>query len=112
MTEFERPLLQSGNVFHAAFLLRSAVTGLMLLASGCDRAPSAIVAPHPVSVEILAIKHMSVHVVLPGRVSARRVAEVRPQVSGILLARQFTEGEMVRAGTILYRIDPARTVQH
>ena len=107
MTEFERPLLQSGNVFHAAFLLRSAVTGLMLLASGCDRAPSAIVAPHPVSVETLAIKHMSVHVVLPGRVSARRVAEVRPQVSGILLARQFTEGEMVRAGTILYQIDPA-----
>ncbi len=43
---------------------------------------------------------------LPGRTSAFRIAEVRPQVSGILLKRYFTEGADVKAGTQLYQIDP------
>jgi membrane fusion protein (multidrug efflux system) len=44
---------------------------------------------------------------LPGRTSAFAVAEVRPQVAGIIRARLFAEGGDVRAGQILYRIDPA-----
>ncbi|MDU7198744.1 MAG: efflux RND transporter periplasmic adaptor subunit, partial [Enterobacteriaceae bacterium] len=44
---------------------------------------------------------------LPGRSSAFRVAEVRPQVSGIILKRNFTEGSDVEAGVSLYQIDPA-----
>lgn len=44
---------------------------------------------------------------LPGRTSAYRVAEVRPQVSGIILKRNFTEGSDIQAGVSLYQIDPA-----
>jgi membrane fusion protein (multidrug efflux system) len=44
---------------------------------------------------------------LPGRTSAYRVAEIRPQVNGIVQERLFNEGSDVKAGSILYRIDPA-----
>ncbi|BCU56688.1 MexE family multidrug efflux RND transporter periplasmic adaptor subunit [Enterobacter kobei] len=44
---------------------------------------------------------------LPGRTSAYRIAEVRPQVSGIILKRNFTEGSDIKAGDSLYQIDPA-----
>jgi membrane fusion protein (multidrug efflux system) len=43
---------------------------------------------------------------LPGRTTAFETSEVRPQVSGIIQARLFTEGAMVKAGEELYRIDP------
>lgn len=43
---------------------------------------------------------------LPGRTAPVRVAQVRPQVSGIVLERQFEEGSEVTAGQRLYRIDP------
>lgn len=44
---------------------------------------------------------------VPGRATAYQVAEVRPQVSGILQKRLFEEGAMVKEGQSLYRIDPA-----
>ncbi len=44
---------------------------------------------------------------LPGRVSAFLVAEVRPQVSGIVKQRLFTEGGTVKAGQPLYELDDA-----
>lgn len=44
---------------------------------------------------------------LPGRVAARRVADVRPQVNGIILKRLFVEGSEVKEGQQLYQIDPA-----
>ena len=44
---------------------------------------------------------------LPGRTNAYRVAEVRPQVSGIILKRNFTEGGDIEGGVSLYQIDPA-----
>src|SRR5580692_3997362 len=44
---------------------------------------------------------------LPGRMAAYRIAEVRPQVSGIIQKRLFTEGSEVKAGQQLYQIDPA-----
>jgi membrane fusion protein (multidrug efflux system) len=44
---------------------------------------------------------------LPGRASAFRVAEIRPQVSGLIMKRLFTEGSEVKAGQLLYQIDPA-----
>lgn len=44
---------------------------------------------------------------LPGRTTAYRVSEVRPQVSGILQKRLFQEGSEVRAGQPLYQIDPS-----
>jgi membrane fusion protein (multidrug efflux system) len=44
---------------------------------------------------------------LPGRTNARIIAEIRPQVSGIIQERTFVEGANVKAGDVLYRIDPA-----
>ena len=44
---------------------------------------------------------------LPGRISAYLVAEVRPQVNGLIQKRLFTEGADVVAGQVLYQIDPA-----
>jgi len=44
---------------------------------------------------------------LPGRTSSFRIAEVRPQVSGIILKRNFVEGSDIKAGESLYQIDPA-----
>jgi membrane fusion protein (multidrug efflux system) len=44
---------------------------------------------------------------LPGRTNAFRVAEVRPQVSGLIQKRFFVEGSEVKAGELLYQIDPA-----
>lgn len=44
---------------------------------------------------------------LPGRTSPYRIAEIRPQVNGIILKRYFTEGSNVKAGDVLYQIDPA-----
>lgn len=44
---------------------------------------------------------------LPGRTSAYRVAEIRPQVNGLILKRVFEEGSDVEAGDLLYQIDPA-----
>lgn len=44
---------------------------------------------------------------LPGRTNPLEVADVRPQVNGIIKARLFTEGAVVHAGQVLYQIDPA-----
>lgn len=44
---------------------------------------------------------------LPGRVAPTRIAEVRPRVSGIVIERVFEQGGLVKAGDVLYRIDPA-----
>ncbi|MDK9709381.1 MAG: efflux RND transporter periplasmic adaptor subunit [Desulforhopalus sp.] len=49
----------------------------------------------------------SLTVELPGRTAAYRIAEVRPQVSGIVQKRLFTEGSVVKAGELLYQIDAA-----
>jgi membrane fusion protein (multidrug efflux system) len=44
---------------------------------------------------------------LPGRTSPYETSDVRPQVGGIVVSRPFTEGALVRAGQVLYQIDPA-----
>jgi membrane fusion protein (multidrug efflux system) len=44
---------------------------------------------------------------LPGRTSPFAISQVRPQINGIIQARLFTEGSTVKAGQVLYRIDPA-----
>jgi membrane fusion protein (multidrug efflux system) len=64
---------------------------------------------HPVEVGVVTVKPQPVTITteLPGRTSSYRVAEVRPQVSGVLLKRLFVEGNSVTAGQPLYQIDPA-----
>lgn len=60
-------------------------------------------------VSVVTVKKQSLNVTtdLPGRTAAFRVAEVRPQVNGIILKRNFVEGSDVQAGVSLYQIDPA-----
>jgi membrane fusion protein (multidrug efflux system) len=50
---------------------------------------------------------MPVATMLPGRVEPMRVAQVRARVDGIVLHREFSQGSNVKAGDVLYRIDPA-----
>ena len=63
----------------------------------------------PAEVEIVTIQPQNVTFTkdLPGRTSAVRVAEIRPQVSGVILKRLFVEGSDVTEGQQLYQIDPA-----
>jgi membrane fusion protein (multidrug efflux system) len=66
-------------------------------------------APPPPKVSVVTLKPTPVPITteLPGRVSAFRVADVRPQVNGIILKRLFVEGSEVKEGQQLYQIDPA-----
>jgi membrane fusion protein (multidrug efflux system) len=82
--------------------------GLVLLA-GCSKPvpPAAGKAPVEVGVVSLEAQRFVVTTELPGRTSARLVAEIRPQVSGIVRQRLFDEGAQVRAGQVLYQIDAA-----
>jgi len=62
--------------------------------------------PQPVTVVTLEARDVTLTTTLPGRVVASGVAEVRPQVDGIIEERLFEEGASVRLGDPLYRIDP------
>lgn len=91
----------------------AAILALIALA-GCDGKPSgaanaAPAPPPPAQVTVVTLRHQAAPVttVLPGRTTAYRVAEVRPQVGGVLRERLFTEGEEASAGEPLFRIDPA-----
>lgn len=90
---------------------RSVVLAILLgglLLAGCDRQQQAPPPPVP-EVGVVTVRAHEVILTseLPGRTSAFRVAEIRPQVSGLIQKRLFTEGSDVRAGQVLYRIDPA-----
>jgi membrane fusion protein, multidrug efflux system len=63
--------------------------------------------PPEVGVVTLHPQPVTITTDLPGRTVAYRVAEVRPQVSGVILKRLFIEGSEVKAGQQLYQIDPA-----
>lgn len=79
--------------------------------SACDdnKQGQAPAGPPPTEVAVLTLTPQTVPLVteLPGRTSAYRVAEIRPQVSGIVQKRLFEEGGQVKAGQQLYQIDPA-----
>ena len=60
-----------------------------------------------VSVITIQTQRVELSTELPGRVAASLTAEVRPQVGGIIQNRLFTEGSDVKAGDVLYQIDPA-----
>jgi membrane fusion protein (multidrug efflux system) len=62
--------------------------------------------PPQVSVVTVRPQAVTLTTELPGRTSAYETSEVRPQVNGLITARLFTEGDQVREGQALYRIDP------
>ncbi len=63
--------------------------------------------PTAVGVVTLATQPVTVSAELPGRTAAHLIAEVRPQITGIIQERLFDEGAEVSAGQVLYQIDPA-----
>lgn len=82
------------------------------LLTGCDQhkqAPPQRPAPQVSFITVKPEKIM-LSTELPGRTSAFRIAEIRPQVSGLIQKRLFTEGAYVKAGQVLYQIDPASFV--
>lgn len=91
----------------AAVLMLSG--GLML--AGCDSGNNqqggAQQQMPEVGIVTLKTEALNITTELPGRTSAYRIAEVRPQVGGIILKRNFVEGSDVKAGASLYQIDPA-----
>jgi len=83
-----------------------------LLVAGCVR-HAAPTPPKPaVTVVNLHAGRVSLTTELPGRTSAYRVAEVRPQVNGVVLKRLFKEGDLVAASSSCIRSIPHRTRRH
>ncbi len=87
-----------------------ALLALLILLSGCDRGHGQQAGPPPApEVATVTIQPQQVELTteLPGRTSPYLVAEIRPQVNGIIKKRLFQEGSDVKAGQLLYQIDPA-----
>ncbi len=79
-----------------------------LVASGCGSQQAAPPpAPPEVAVMTVSPEQVVLTTELPGRTCAYLVADIRPQVGGIIQKRLFEEGSDVRAGKVLYKIDPA-----
>ncbi|KAB8305691.1 MULTISPECIES: efflux RND transporter periplasmic adaptor subunit [Rahnella] len=80
-----------------------------LALTGCNDKDAQKGAPQAPQVGVVTLKTEPLNVTteLPGRTASFRIAEVRPQVGGIILKRNFVEGSEIKAGTSLYQIDPA-----
>ena len=101
------PVLHSHRL-RASLALLFASSSLIL--AGCNDSQSAVnTAPKDpeVGVVTLALQSTTLKSELAGRTAAQMVAQIRPQVGGIVQKRAFTEGAMVKAGDLLYQIDPA-----
>ena len=102
MQRFEK-VKEHGKLLVVSFVLAG---GLWL--GGCNSSTSA---PPPAVPEVATVTVQTERVVLttelPGRTSAYAMAEIRPQVGGILQKRLFEEGAEIRAGQALYQIDSA-----
>ena len=98
----------------SGFRAQSACIALMLavlspMLAGCKE-PTATAAPSTsepdVSIFVVQPRARAQVRELPGRIAPTRVADVRPRVSGIIVERLFRQGTEVKAGDVLYRIDP------
>lgn len=87
--------------------LSAAIVALTFAASGCSKPEAPKPGPPEVGFIVVKTEPVSLPVTLAGRTSAFEMSEVRPQVSGVIQARLFTEGSIVHAGQTLYQIDPS-----
>lgn len=80
-----------------------------LMSAGCDSRSEAVPPPAVTQVSTMTVGTQKVLLTteLPGRTAAFRIAEIRPQVSGLIQKRLFEEGSDVKTGQVLYQIDPA-----
>lgn len=94
--------------FQIAPLFAAGILATTVL-SGCGDQPQQGQQQRAPQVDVITVQPESLELSteLPGRTAAFRVAEVRPQVSGVLLERTFEEGTYVEKGQQLYQIDPA-----
>ncbi|MBB4087830.1 MULTISPECIES: efflux RND transporter periplasmic adaptor subunit [Sphingomonas] len=85
--------------------------GLALILAGCggggEQQQQQPAGPPQVGVVEVRDEAVTLTTELPGRTSPFETSDVRPQVNGLILARLFQEGDFVREGQPLYRIDPA-----
>lgn len=90
-------------------LILLAFIGAVAAVAGCGKQPEAPAGrgPVPVTVVTLAPETVTLKRELPGRVTPFLVAEVRPQVNGIIARRLYTEGSLVKQGQPLYQIEDA-----
>ena len=97
-----------GCSLHRTITKLSTALALTLVLAACGKGGDRPATKPAPEVGYVVVKHESVplRIELPGRTAAFETSEVRPQVSGIIKARLFTEGATVRAGELLYRIDP------
>lgn len=96
--------------YSAQFLSVVVLLSGSLVLAGCGKKQADGGQPQgPPEVAVIEVKQQRVALTteLPGRTSPYLIAEVRPQVSGIIQKRVFTEGSDVKAGQVLYQIDPA-----
>ncbi|NOY22433.1 MAG: efflux RND transporter periplasmic adaptor subunit [Acidobacteria bacterium] len=100
-------LNQLKNKWALAVLIASAVTGLLMVACGPHGPRGPRRGTPEVSVVIIKAERVVLTTELPGRTAPFRIAEIRPQVNGLILKRLFTEGTDVKKGQVLYQIDPA-----
>ncbi len=97
---------------NAQTLFRCSVAIVVLATTGCQQGAHPAGGPPPqppaqVSVVTLVQQPVTLTADLPGRTSPYRIADVRPQVNGVIQKRMFVEGNDVQAGQQLYQIDPA-----
>ncbi|OCG01214.1 efflux RND transporter periplasmic adaptor subunit [Gilliamella sp. wkB112] len=85
-----------------------ALSSLLLLTS-CDNNNSQGAGGQIPKVTVFKVQPLdyTLKISLPGRVVASQIAEIRPQVGGIILKREFDESSNVKTGQSLYQIDPA-----
>src|SRR5471032_2745643 len=95
--------------FKPAVTVLVTAVALASLLSGCSKKEEAAPAPPPPQVGVVTLQTQAYTLTseVPGRTTAYRIAEVRPQVNGIILKRLFKEGGDVKAGQQLYQIDPS-----
>lgn len=97
--------MHSRRAFSLALI--ALASGLLLSACGQRSGPPAAPVPEVATV-VIAPQSITLTTELPGRTAAYRVAEIRPQVNGLIQKRLYTEGSEVAAGQPLYQIDPAQ----
>jgi len=103
--------MQSKKHFQYALRYQTMAAALLVvfLLAGCDgksAGPPPRAVPE-VSTVTIACQKILLSTELSGRTSSFRIAEIRPRVNGLIQQRLFTEGSDVKAGQVLYQIDPA-----
>lgn len=88
-------------------LILGTLSAALLAACGEQAAPPPQMPPASVGVLTITEQPVALSAELPGRTTPYAVSEVRPQISGIVQRRLFTEGSNVKAGQALYQIDSA-----